>query len=50
VLIGLAIDAFGLRAQFAAGALAIAAVVAAWAVLPAPRHAGEEHEEARTAA
>jgi MFS family permease len=50
VLIGLAIDAFGLRAQFAAGALAIAAVVAAWAVLPAPRRAHEEHEEARTAA
>jgi MFS family permease len=37
VLIGLAIDAFGLRAQFAVGALAVALVIAAWAILPAPR-------------
>jgi MFS family permease len=45
VLIGLAIDAFGLRAQFAAGAAAVALVIVAWAALPAPR-AVEEGEEA----
>ena len=36
VLLGLAIDVFGLRSQFALCAAAVALVVAAWAVLPGP--------------
>jgi MFS family permease len=44
VVIGVVIDGFGLSAQFAAGAVAVLAVLAAWAVLPArsrERHDGD---------
>jgi MFS family permease len=57
VLIGLAIDAFGLYAQFAAGIIAVALVIASWLILSAKREANagglevaaEEPREARKA-
>jgi MFS family permease len=49
VLIGLVIDGFGLRAQFAAGAVAVLVVAASWLLLPAAAHtavdAGGRKEE-----
>jgi MFS family permease len=49
LVIGLAIDAFGLRAQFAAGALAVLAVLAVWAVVPARREARGDSPARRAA-
>jgi MFS family permease len=52
VLIGLTIDGFGLRAQFAAAAVAVLVVLASWVIVPASRSTvassvkSEEHQAA----